>query len=319
MRRMTTGLAIAAVLAAASPIVPAVVASAQAADPGCEKNASNDIFHAAVKACEPELNVHIGDLVAAVRGGGGGAGAGRPKDCATYEAPEGTAPATEQQTMPEADGLEEGKRYFTECFYTDVDPHELAWADFFIYEPGMEGALLETVAREIADSMPLTYPAPATAPSIDGEQLVGIDTWLWIDPAGWRPVVVDAELAGYEVVVTATPTAVEWDLGERNNDTDGDGIVTCEGPGTPWNPDLGDSQRTDCSYNYQWVPEPPDTTYPASATIAWDISYTATGQAGGSLGDNETTTSFDLTVTERQAVVCYDTPLEDCNPTVTAR
>lgn len=280
----------------------------------CDTVVEAGFLTAGAGACDDQLNVHIGDLVAAARGGGGGAAAGRPKDCATYDAPEGTTPASERQAMPEAQGLEEGKRYYTECFYTDVDPHELAWADFFIYEPGMEGPLLDIVAREIADSMPLTYPVPATAPGIDAEQLVGIDTWLWIDPADWRPVEVDATLAGFTIVVTATPTAVEWDLGERNNERDGDGSVTCDGPGTAWNPAGSDDQRTDCSYNYQWVPEPPETTYPASATIAWEIAYTATGQPGGSLGINATTTDFELTVTERQAVVCYDTPLEDCNP-----
>jgi hypothetical protein len=30
-----------------------------------------------------------------------------------------------------------------------------------------------------------------------------------------------------------------------------------------------------------------------------------------------TTTAFDLTIGEIQAVVCYDTPLGQCNPTAT--
>lgn len=46
------------------------------------------------------------------------------------------------------------------------------------------------------------------------------------------------------------------------------------------------------------MPEPPDTTYPASATLLWDVSWSATDQPGGSLGTNATTTAFDLTVTD---------------------
>ena len=76
-----------------------------------------------------------------------------------------------------------------------------------------------------------------------------------------------------------------------------------------------DDQTSDCTHTYTHVPDPPATTYPASATLTWNITYTATGQPGGDLGTNATTTTFELTVTERQAVVCYDTPAEDCNPT----
>ena len=62
-------------------------------------------------------------------------------------------------------------------------------------------------------------------------------------------------------------------------------------------------------------PRPRETTYPASATLVWDVTYAVNGQPAGSLGTSSTATTFDLSVTERQAVVCYDTPAEDCNPT----
>lgn len=109
-----------------------------------------------------------------------------------------------------------GELYYTVRYYADTDPHEFAWGDYFTYTPGMEGPLLEAVARQLAAEIPLTYPVPATTPSIDGQQLVGLDTWLWIDPAGWQPV----ELA--------------------------------------LDPDGGEGQDTDCSYNYRWVPGCPN-------------------------------------------------------------
>lgn len=234
----------------------------------------------------------------------------RPKTCATYEAPEeGAAPASEHQTMPLAGELVVGQRYFIGCHYTD-SPGELAYRDFFVYQPGEEGPVLEALARELARDLPLPQPTPATSPPLDREQIVGLPTWLWIDPADWRPVSLAVELSGFQVAVTATPVRLDWDLGEHE-----DARVTCHGPGTPWTPEAEAAGRTsDCAWVFQRVPDPPATAYPASVTLVWDVSYTATGQAGGSLGRNATTTGFELQVAERQAVVCYDTPAGSCDP-----
>ncbi|MFS8585987.1 MAG: hypothetical protein FWJ72_13015, partial [Acidimicrobiia bacterium] len=230
--------------------------------------------------------------------------------CATYEAPEeGAAPASEHQTMPLAGELVVGQRYFIGCHYTD-SPGELAYRDFFVYQPGEEGPVLEALARELARDLPLPEPTPATSPPLDREQIVGLPTWLWIDPADWRPVSLAVELSGFQVAVTATPVRLDWDLGEHE-----DARVTCHGPGTPWTPEAEAAGRTsDCAWVFQRVPDPPATAYPASVTLVWDVSYTATGQAGGSLGRNATTTGFELQVAERQAVVCYDPPAGSCDP-----
>ena len=51
--------------------------------------------------------------------------------------------------------------------------------------------------------------------------------------------------------------------------------------------------------------------------IVWAVTWTATSGEAGALADMTTTTAFDLTIGEIQAVVCYDTPLGQCNPTTT--
>jgi hypothetical protein len=280
--------------------------------PGCRADVSTSLFYGHTSSCEQgEISVGIGDLVAAVGSpGGGGGGQVRPRHCDTYvPRPEGESGGTENQAMPVASSLEVGQRYYVACHFTDTQPPELDYADYFIYEEGLEAQLLDAVARQLADGMALAHPVPATSPGIGVDQIVGLPTWLWIDDAAWRPQVVQARLAGFEIAVTAAPARVEWALGE-----DEAARVTCGGPGTPWDPAGGDGQRTDCSYVYQFVPEAPAVTYPASATLVWDVSYTLNGQAGGDLGENATATTFDLRVTERQAVVCYDTRAEDCRP-----
>jgi hypothetical protein len=253
------------------------------------------------------VSVELGELVS-LAGSGGSAARARPRACDTYEAPpEAGAPESANQAMPAAENLEEGERYYIACFYTDGPTPELAYADYFVYEPGIEAQLAEAIARSLANELPLPHPMPATAPAIDAPHLVGLPTWLWTETP-WEPVTLSVELTGFTITVAATPTTVDWHLGEND-----DATITCTGPGTPWTP--GTSNDSDCTYTYQWVPQPPATTYPASATLTWDVTYTATGQPGGSLGTNSTTTTFDLAVTERQAVVCYDTALDGCNPT----
>jgi hypothetical protein len=94
---------------------------------------------------------------------------------------------------------------------------------------------------------------------------------------------------------------VTWSMGDG-------ATVTCDGPGTPWNPDGGDGQTTDCSHVYQHVSaDQASGRYPVSATVTWAVTWSSTTGDGGTLADASRTTTFDLDVTERQAVVTYGT------------
>ena len=192
------------------------------------------------------------------------------------------------------------------CHYTD-SPGELAYRDFFVYQPGEEVSSRRW--PELARDLPLPQPTPPPPRRSTASRSPGCR--LALDrPADWQPVSSGGRAGGFEVAVTATPARLDWDLGEHE-----DARVTCHGPGTPWTPEAEAAGRTsDCAWVFQRVPDPPATAYPASVTLVWDVSYTATGQAGGSLGRNATTTGFELQVAERQAVVCYDTPAGSCDP-----
>ncbi len=88
----------------------------------------------------------------------------------------------------------------------------------------------------------------------------------------------------------------------------GDGeTITCDGPGTPYDPAVADeAQSTACSHVYQDTSvDEPDGRYAASVTVEWSVDWGSSTGATGTLADASRTTTFALTVTERQAVVSY--------------
>src|SRR5690606_37939542 len=103
---------------------------------------SSDLFWGHGNTCsEGRIAVAVGEVTYSASESPT-ASTSRPKTCATYEAPEeGAAPASEHQTMPLAGELVVGQRYFIGCHYTD-SPGELAYRDFFVYQPGEEGPVL---------------------------------------------------------------------------------------------------------------------------------------------------------------------------------
>ena len=201
----------------------------------------------------------------------------------------------------------EGETYTSRCVYDDADPGPVQF-DSFVYQapdalaPTPAPPSAEVLALQASQQVPLVVPRPQTAPPPGGELLVGLPTWLWIEPAAWQSFTATATVPGISVTVTATPRYVVWQMG---NDEE----ITCTGPGTPWDPAGDDGQRTDCSYTYQWVSaHEPDGVYHASATITWAVTWTASTGETGTLADASRTATLDLAVTERQAVITYGTP-----------
>lgn len=174
------------------------------------------------------------------------------------------------------------------------------------------------VARLALARIALPPPLPFTAPPRDTAGLVGIATWLWVDPAQWHPLEATAAVPGLAVTATVTPVRTRWDMGEGR----GKPAEVCDGPGTPYDPRTADRlQATSCSYVFQWASDDHrhelpgadgDDLYHASAAITWAVRWTDSLGGAGTLPDMTTTTPFDLRIGEIQAVVCYDTPLGAC-------
>ncbi|MBW3662713.1 MAG: hypothetical protein KY469_06410 [Actinobacteria bacterium] len=144
----------------------------------------------------------------------------------------------------------------------------------------------------------LELPAPQLAMNPPQEQVVRIESWLWIDDEVWQQHSRSASAGGVTATVTATPVRVVWDLG--NGDT-----VTCAGPGTPYDPALPEAeQTTDCSYTYgHSSAAQPNGTYLVTATVEWEVGWTVTGAAGGGpLPALSTSTTLPVRVAEFQAL-----------------
>ncbi len=186
--------------------------------------------------------------------------------------------------------MEEGGYYWVTCI--DTATGDVVSSRYFIYQPGAPAMSPLALARSAVSSLTLAFPSPQTNPGIDQRQLPGIDTWMWIDAADWQPVSASASIPGMSATVTATPTQVTWDMG------DGSAPVVCDGPGTPYDPERPPADQTsDCTYRYQRRGS-----YPASATVRWEITWSASDGDGGSLAPVDRTTTFTMTVAERQAV-----------------
>lgn len=187
-----------------------------------------------------------------------------------------------------AEALVEEQYYWLTC--TNA-AGELIVARVFRYLPGVSIISPAELARRASSELAIRYPEPRTSPSFTIDQLVGIDTWMWIDGGAWQPITASAAIPGLSVSATATPERMEWDMGDGT-------VVTCAGPGTPYDPAVpGDQQSSDCTHLYQ-----DRGAYTASATLIWSVSWSASDGGGGSLADVARTTQFPMRVVERQAV-----------------
>lgn len=172
-----------------------------------------------------------------------------------------------------------------------IDPMPPVWVTGA--QPAVVAAQLSpaVVAEQAVRRLGLASPVIAMAPPAGDAQLVGVATWLWIDPGAWRTLSASAAAGPVTTTATATPTKVLWDLG------DGD-TVTCDGPGTPYDPSTPNA-TTDCSYTW---PDPGSFT--VTATVYWSVTWTATGATGGGNLGVQAGPPDDVavTVTESQAI-----------------
>lgn len=219
-------------------------------------------------------------------------------DCLVVEIPQGTdtiTPGLAGKVDP-ATTLTEGTEYYQECWY--VDTGTVFHAERFTYTPGEQGPNAYALAQVAHSRTPLRLPEPRMAPPIDADHLVGFATWLWVDPGYWQPVQAHAEVPGVAVTVTAAPARLTWDMGDGST-------VVCDGPGTPWNAHGPNAHTSDCSHTFRYASaDQPDGRYHGSVTMEWDVGWRATTGEGGSLGVERRSVPFELTVVQRQAVVC---------------
>jgi hypothetical protein len=190
-----------------------------------------------------------------------------------------------------------GLAYWLTC--SDEDGNErqpimVLWDPATPFGPMFAGA---DSAAEARNAIPLPSPAISTSPPLGRAQLVGIATWLWIDDP-WVPLTASATLGGVTATVTATPVEVEWQAG------DGTSAFVCAGPGVAFAPDHPDQVPT-CSHTYtdRSTVDHPDGTFALTATVTYEVAWTATNGEAGDLEPLTRTSTVPIVVHEAQAVI----------------
>jgi len=139
----------------------------------------------------------------------------------------------------------------------------------------------------------LTLPSPSISFNPPTNAVVNLATWLWIDPVIWHAYSVSATVGSVSATATALPVSVTWSMGDGSS-------VDCPGPGSAYQPALpATAQTTDCSYSYSTTSagqpsangDPDQGAFVVSATVDWDVSWTAQGAVGGGNLPGLTTTS----------------------------
>jgi hypothetical protein len=153
----------------------------------------------------------------------------------------------------------------------------------------------QTVARQTLKQMQYTAlvdPVIGMSPPASRGAIVNMPLWLWVDSGKWAPTSATATVDGVTVQTTASPDRVTWSLGT------GDEIV-CDSPGTPYDQSRPEAeQHSDCTFVY-----PQAGTFTVTATVEWDVSWTAVGAAGGgNLGVVRRSASTEIPVSEIQAL-----------------
>lgn len=158
---------------------------------------------------------------------------------------------------------------------------------------------VQTLVDRAKDRVDPPYPVLGTAPPLDNV-IVKAQTWLWLDGYLWEPWEESESQGAVTVYIVATPTRVEWEMGDS-------GLVVCSGPGVPWAPGADDSD-SDCHYAFEDSSAIlPGGVFGGSANVVFEVEWWMddpweTGRYMGGNGTIERETLFTVDVDEIQAI-----------------
>ena len=154
---------------------------------------------------------------------------------------------------------------------------------------------VEALALQARASIGIAGPSIRTSPEANGRLYVQVPTWLWIDGGWWHTYDATASTGRVTATVTARPVGVTWALGDGTS-------TTCTGPGVAWRPGLAED-ATDCAHTYRTSSAGSESgTFPLTATVELEISWTSNIGQGGTLPAIDRSSSRAVEVGEIQAV-----------------
>lgn len=137
----------------------------------------------------------------------------------------------------------------------------------------------EELAQQALASLDITAIEIGTTPppGPDSMGIVGIPVWLWATNPGNSTTgssSASASSGPINVTVTASLARIVWDMGDGTQ-------VTCNGPGTPWDPSKGAGPSPTCGHIYRrGSANQPGQTYTITATSYWNVHWSGGGQTG---------------------------------------
>lgn len=132
------------------------------------------------------------------------------------------------------------------------------------------------LAWQAVASMNLSAPELGMFPKPLGQDntamgYVGWPMWLWVadpSPQTWGPITASASDEGFTVTATARVDRIEWDMGNGE-------VITCgQGSKHPSTAVRGE-QSPDCGYTYEV-----ENIYTITATAYWDVTWSAPSGSG---------------------------------------
>ncbi|WP_304455291.1 hypothetical protein [Nocardiopsis sp. YSL2] len=156
-----------------------------------------------------------------------------------------------------------------------------------------------TLIQESIASFDLPAPRISTSPASDGLVLVHTPVWLWVEEEDWADAVATAEVPGWSLSITATPSGTHWTMGDGTE-------IVCEGPGTPYDPAVHDpeAESPDCGHVYTRASSGQDDgAYTVTAAINWEVAWEFSNGTNGTLDTAATSSEVAVTVEEAQGLV----------------
>jgi hypothetical protein len=173
---------------------------------------------------------------------------------------------------------------------------------WFFVPAGERPALIDPgeLAESATASMPFEAANAQVAPGPDWHTFLGIENWMWIPEAQWRPLSLTVSAGGTSVTVRAVPVRVEWNMGTE--------IVACPDAGRPWRVGMSDEAETTCAYTYTSMETPEGDIHRVTASIVYQLGWTCAGACvtqSGTLSDVVAAAgaATSIEVLQRQTVV----------------
>jgi len=239
--------------------------------------------------------------------GGGGATTVSVPTCPNYVPYSSEFPGQDGGPPP-AGATQPGAWYFNTCATGSATSQAtgVVWLATGQAAPTVPPPDPAVAGAQAASELQLPTPTLTLSPSTTG--YVNLAEWLWITSSMWHPLSTTAQACNaggcVAATATATPSYVTWDTGDGTR-------VTCNGPGTPYNPALpATDQSTTCEHTYatssagQSSPDgnPNDAAFLITATITWTVAWAGPNGSAGALSSLTTRGVTSLKVAQIESV-----------------